>query len=156
MEYAIQAWCPWTVGDKEVLEAVQRRAVKAVANLRGKTYNDRLRELNLDTLEDRRQRGDLIQAYRTLSNKDNVDPSTFFDMYESKEGGVITRQKGGLKNIVPNSWKGEVRHNFWSVRVVAPWNALPDQVKGVDTLDSFKNSLDNIRERERKNRVGQQ
>ena len=62
LEYAIQAWCPWTVGDKEVLEAVQRRAVKAVANLRGKTYNDRLRELNLDTLEDRRQRGDLIQA----------------------------------------------------------------------------------------------
>ena len=35
LEYAIQAWCPWTAGDKEVLEAVQRRAVKAVSNMRG-------------------------------------------------------------------------------------------------------------------------
>ena len=42
LEYAIQAWCPWTVGDNEVLEAVQRRAVKAVATLRWKTYNERL------------------------------------------------------------------------------------------------------------------
>ena len=52
--------------------------------------------------------------------------------------------------------EGEVRHNFWSVRVVAPWNALTDQVTGVDALDSFKNSMDNIMERERKNRVGKQ
>ena len=33
LEYAIQAWSPWTAGDKEVLESVQKRAVKAVTNL---------------------------------------------------------------------------------------------------------------------------
>ena len=64
LEYAIQAWSPWTAGDKEVLEAVQRRAVRAVTNLKGRTYEERLRELQLDTLEERRKRGDLLQAYR--------------------------------------------------------------------------------------------
>ena len=27
LEYAVQAWSPWTIGDKEVLEAVQRSRV---------------------------------------------------------------------------------------------------------------------------------
>ena len=62
LEYAIQTWSPWTGGDKEVLEAVQRRAVKAVTNLKAKTYEDRLRELQLETLEERRKRGDLLQT----------------------------------------------------------------------------------------------
>jgi hypothetical protein len=36
------------------LEAVQRRAVKAVTNLRSQTYEDRLQELGIDTLKERR------------------------------------------------------------------------------------------------------
>ena len=75
LEYAIQAWSPWTAGDKEVLEAVQKRAVKAVSNLQGRTYEDRLAELKLDSLEDRRKRGDLLQVNRVLTNKDRVRPS---------------------------------------------------------------------------------
>ena len=51
LEYAVQAWSPWTIGDKEILEAVQRRAVKAVSNLKGRNYEDRFRKLNLETLE---------------------------------------------------------------------------------------------------------
>ena len=35
LEYCVPAWCRWTIGDREVLEAVQRRAVKAVTNRAG-------------------------------------------------------------------------------------------------------------------------
>lgn len=94
LEYAIQAWCPWTAGDKEVLEAVQRRAVKAVSNLRGKSYVERLRELEMDTLEERRKRGDLLQAYRILSGKDNVSPATWFQC-DSK-----ARKRGDQKKLL--------------------------------------------------------
>ena len=38
LEYAVQAWSPWTIGDKEVLEKVQRRAVALVTNVRGQSY----------------------------------------------------------------------------------------------------------------------
>ena len=150
LEYVVQAWCPWTMGDKEVLEAVQRRAVRAVTNIKGRTYEERLKELGLETLEDRRRRGDLLQAYRVLTGKDNVDPSTWFSMYQPPEDQVRTRQAAGYRNVVPNQWNGEIRRNFWSVRVVEPWNNLPDCVKESNTVDMFKNSLDNLKERQRR------
>ena len=102
------------------------------------------------------RRGDLLQTYRVLTSKDNVDPSTWFQLYQPKEGEVTTRQTGGYLNVAPQQWKGEIRRNFWSVRVVEPWNSLPDIVKKAESLNCFKNSLDNLQGRGRKTRVGQQ
>ena len=70
----MQAWSPWTLGDKEVLEAVQRRAVGMVTNLKDRTYQEKLAELSMVPLEERRKRGDLVQMFRTVSGKDKVDP----------------------------------------------------------------------------------
>ena len=50
LEYAVAAWSPWSQGDKDVLEAVQRRAVMMVTNLKGKDYRQRLEELGITTL----------------------------------------------------------------------------------------------------------
>jgi len=69
LEYCAQAWSPWTLGDKEVLEAVQKRAVGMVTNLKGRTYQERLSELNMVTLEERRKRGDLVEMYKTITGK---------------------------------------------------------------------------------------
>ena len=156
LEYAAQAWSPWTAGDKEVLETVQRRAVKAVSNLKGRTYEERLRELGMDTLEERRNRGDLLQAYKVLTKKDNVSAETWFQLCQPRDGEVSTRQTTGFLNVVPQKGKGEIRNNFWSVRVAEPWNALPDCVKKMETLNGFKNALDNTQARKRNTGVGQQ
>ena len=101
LEYAVQAWSPWTAGDKEALESVQRRAVGMVSNLRGRTYEERLAELGETTLETRGQRGDMIQIYRFLSGKDKVDPSTWFTLAAQPpaEDSVRTRSVTGFKNI---------------------------------------------------------
>ena len=73
LEYCVQAWAPWTLGDKEVLEAVQRRAVGMVTKLKGRTYQARLAEMKMVTLEQRRKRGDVVQMYKVLSGKDDVN-----------------------------------------------------------------------------------
>ena len=111
-----------------------------VSNLRGRTYEERLAELGMVTLKTRRKRGDLIQAYKVLSGKDDVDAGIWFRAPEA--GGPSTRATSGLLNVQRNEGRLDIRRNFWSVRVCDSWNHLPDEVKCQGTTNGFKNALD--------------
>ena len=64
LEYCIQAWNPSLIKDIELLEQVQHRATKLIPEIAHMPYHDRLKYLNLTTLELRRHRGDLIETFR--------------------------------------------------------------------------------------------
>ena len=50
-----------------MLEKIQRRATKLIPGLRYLTYEERLNECGLTTLETRRLRGDQIEVFKILN-----------------------------------------------------------------------------------------
>ena len=137
LEYSIQAWSPSLKKDIQSLERVQHRATKMVKGLSKVPYEKRLKILGLSTLEQRRLRGDLIETYKILTGKERVNPEIFFTQ------AVTTGRLRGhhLKLFVPRC-RTNVRKQFFSVRVVSQWNGLPATVVEAESVNSFKNRLD--------------
>ena len=140
LEFSVPAWSPWTQGDKETLEKIQRRAVKMVSGLRGRTYEDRLKELDMLSLEDRRLMYDIVQTFKIIRGFDDVKHTTWFTLVGDNPGR-ITRQTSDPLNIVRPHCRNDIRRSFFSVRVVDPWNSLPSEVKNVKTIVAFKRQV---------------
>ena len=82
LEYCIQAWRPYRKKDIDMLERVQRRATKMMPKLRNISYEMRLKECGLTTLETRRLRGDQIEVFKILNGYENIDRNIFFTVKE--------------------------------------------------------------------------
>ena len=66
LEYCIQAWSPYLRKDIDMLEKIQWRATKLIPGLRDLTYEERLEECGVTTLETRRLRGDQIEVFKII------------------------------------------------------------------------------------------
>ncbi|BHF84567.1 hypothetical protein SprV_0902771800 [Sparganum proliferum] len=137
LEYAIQAWRPWTAKDYTVLEKVQRRATKMTQGLGALPYETRLSTLNLFPLSYRQLRGDLILTFRIINGLDCcLDPTDYFT-----QANTPTLRGHPLK-LRAGKARTNGRKFFFSHRVVAAWNALPTDVATSSCVNSFKCRLD--------------
>ena len=78
LEYCIQAWSPYLGKGIDMLEHIQRRATKLIPGLRDISYEERLRECGLTTLEMRRLIGDQIEVFKILNGYENIGSTIFF------------------------------------------------------------------------------
>ena len=142
LEQAVQAWCPWTKADIDCLEDVQRRAIRMVSGLRGSTYQDKLKEVGLTSLEDRRIRGDMLLTWRARSGNLSIDPDVWFTPCVEQQ--ITTRYSSSVGNVVKPRYRLDIRKNFFTVRAVDPWNSLPTAIKHSETANKFKEAYDDL------------
>ena len=121
-----------------IIEGVQRRATKIISELRSLSYEDRLKLLNLTSLEERRSRGDLIEQFKIVRGFDQVEwhyPLGRISHYY----GTRSHEHVFEKQLVRNC---NARINFFTNRVTNDWNKLSKEVVGQETVNGFKNKLD--------------
>ncbi|KAL7637927.1 UNVERIFIED_CONTAM: hypothetical protein RMT77_011540 [Armadillidium vulgare] len=110
LEYAVQFWSPYLKKDIDKIERIQKRTTKLIPELRGKSYVQRLRELDIHSLETRRLRGKLIEVFKILNKFDNVDYKQYF-RYDLND---LTRSNG--HKLSHKRFQTNIAKNFFYVR----------------------------------------
>ena len=144
LEYAVQAWSPHLRKDIEAIEKVQRRATKLPRELKELSYEERCKQLGITTLEERRQRGDMIEVFKIMKGIENIDANKFFQRN-------LNTRRGHDYSIYKKQCSKDIRKYFFSQRIVNTWNKLPNSVVRAKTVNDFKNKYDKFKSNDMSN-----
>ena len=142
IEYASPVWNPHLVRDIKVLESVQRQytiRIPGMAEYRG-FYGDRLKQLQLETVEHRRLITDLQYVYRIFYGHIDVAFDEFFS--RSK----LTSTRGNSCKLLKPALSHNLacRKNFFCNRIIDVWNSLPSDIVESKSLDIFTKKLNRV------------
>ena len=78
-EHAVQFWSPHLKRDIDKMEKIQRRATKMIPEIRNHSYHQRIQDLDLISLVQRRVRGELIEVFKYLNRFTTASARGLFD-----------------------------------------------------------------------------
>ena len=135
VEYCSPVWSPHSVQDILLVESVQRSYTKRITGLQYKSYVDRLKFLNIISLELRRLHSDLTFCYKLFNGHIAGSPADY--------GLTLSNRKsrGNSYKLNINISRIDARKHFFASRICEPWNSLPDYVVLDNSIKSFKRQL---------------
>ncbi len=140
LEYCCQLWSPWRAGERQSLEAVQRSFTSRISDVRQFDYWARLRELDMYSLERRRERYAILYIYKISTGKSLNNLNIRFNIHQRL--GRLCH----VERIHPraNTRVKTLKENAFAIRGPLLFNALPRHLRDATeiSLENFKNQLD--------------
>ncbi len=136
LESQSSVWSPYKKKHIDSLEKVQRRATQMLPEMAGKSYEKRLKALDIPSLTYRRLRGDMLEIYKMTSG--DYDQEALPELAFMKDSST----RGHSKKLFHRRSTNAVRKNFFTNRIVPIWNSLPEHVISAPNKNTFKNRLD--------------
>jgi len=137
LEYSVSAWSPHYSKDKHLLEKIQHRFTRMIPGLKQLPYDLRLRKLGLWSLEERRNRADLLETFRIYKGWSTISFDSVFAV------SALSKTRGHSAKIVKNRCCLDIRHHFFSERVINRWNRLDQHIIDCATHNAFKSRTRN-------------
>ena len=107
-----------------------------IPELRDLSYESRLLQCGLTTLETRRLRGDQIEVFKIVNGYKDIDRNMFFKL---KQGSRRTR--GHKESLVKEQCKLDTKKYSFSHRVINKWNKLSNDCVNASSVNMFKNRI---------------
>ncbi len=136
LEYVIQANCPYLKKDINHLERIQRAATRWVKDLRGLTYEERLKALKLQLLEKRRFRNDLVLTHKILYNQIDLEATKLVKFSRRP------RLRKSSIRLLHQTVRTQRRRSSFACRVVKYWNREPLTAASEPEQRALKKLLD--------------
>ena len=135
LQYCIQVWSPQHKKDVDLLEQVQTRATKMIKELEHFSYEERLRELRLFSLQKRMLQGKLTATFQYLKGTYKKDGEQLFTQSDND------RTRGNGFKLEKDRFRLDVRREYFTQMVVRPWHRLPREAVDAPSLGVFKARL---------------
>ena len=142
LEYNSVIWNPHYKKDVEAVESAQIYFVKKLfrrSNIPSDSYQQRLYMINLETLEYRRLKFDLILVFKIINNLIDIPFNSLFSLHSTPYN--LRRHQHTLQ---PQKYTSDTRKFFFSNKIVPTWNSLPEEIVSCNTLVSFKTKLNSF------------
>ena len=104
-------------------------------------YEDRLAKLGLWTLQERRNRADMVEVFRMYHGLSRLPYS------EGSSSCLSRRTRGHSLKLVKHRVRTDLRQHLFSERVVDSWNGLDESTFAAAYLLLFKRVLTRMREK---------
>ena len=136
LEYCCQIWNPFQIQHIDAIENVQRVFTRKIQYMNNYSYWERLKKLNIMSLQRRREKMIIIFVWMLKNNK--VTNNINLQFSQDRKGNIkaqikpLPKIRGRILTIYENSF---------SITSVKLWNKLPPKICEINNLSLFKIKL---------------
>ena len=137
LEYCSPLWHPSKIEDIKHLEGVQRTLTSKISEVKHMHYWDRLKALNLMSLQRRRERFVILQVFKIFNNLTPND--LHLEFFESARRGPCCKIPPISRICRPKAQSAF--DSSFRITGAKLWNSIPKAIRLKTSLDSFKSAL---------------